>query len=192
MNSTMNHLMIDLETMSNKPDAAIVAIGAVFFEPRTGELGAELSVTVKLDSDMAVGGGVDGKTILWWMQQSTEARAAITSEDAIPVKKALNELISFVTQNVENTRKLMVWGNGASFDNVILRGAFERCNIKPCWEWFNDLDVRTMVHLGRQLGFDPKQAIPFDGERHNALADAIHQARYVSAIHQRLMAPHTA
>lgn len=182
----MNHLMIDLETMSNKPDAAIVAIGAVFFEPRTAELGAEFSVTVKLDSDMAIGGVVDSKTILWWMQQSTEARAALTSEDAIPVKKALNALISFVDQNAENARRLMVWGNGASFDNVILRGAFERCNMKPCWEWYNDLDVRTMVHLGRQLGFDPKKAMPFTGERHNALADVIHQAKYVSAIWQKL------
>ncbi|WP_261666930.1 3'-5' exonuclease [Erwinia mallotivora] len=186
----MNHLMIDLETMSNKPDAAIVAIGAVLFEPKTGELGAEFSVAVKLDSDMAIGGGVEGKTILWWMQKSTEARNAITSEDALPVKKALNALISFVSENVDSTRRLMVWGNGASFDNVILRGAFARCNMQPCWEWFNDLDVRTMVHLGRQLGFDPKREMPFDGERHNALADAIHQAKYVSAIWQKLFIPH--
>ncbi|MCW6595330.1 3'-5' exoribonuclease, partial [Yersinia ruckeri] len=29
--------------------------------------------------------------------------------------------------------------------------------------------------------------MPFDGERHNALADALHQARYVSAIYQKLI-----
>ncbi|EIV5785097.1 3'-5' exoribonuclease [Klebsiella pneumoniae] len=38
------------------------------------------------------------------------------------------------------------------------------------------------------LSFDPKTAIPFEGSRHNALADAIHQARYVSAIWQRIIA----
>ncbi|MBR7276818.1 3'-5' exoribonuclease domain-containing protein, partial [Klebsiella pneumoniae] len=35
----MKHLMIDLETMDNKPTAAITAIGAVLFNPETGEMG---------------------------------------------------------------------------------------------------------------------------------------------------------
>ncbi|EMB7753700.1 TPA: 3'-5' exoribonuclease [Serratia marcescens] len=48
----------------------------------------------------------------------------------------------------------------------------------------------AVVNLGRRVGFDPKRDLPFDGERHNALADAVHQAQYVSAIHQRLLAPH--
>ena len=48
----MNHLMIDLETMGNKPTAPIVAIGAVFFDPKNGELGAEFYVAVNLGSAM--------------------------------------------------------------------------------------------------------------------------------------------
>ena len=44
-----------------------------------------------------------------------------------------------------------------------------------------------MVNLGRRVGFDPKRDLPFDGERHNALADAVHQAQYVSLIHQRVI-----
>lgn len=51
----------------------------------------------------------------------------------------------------------------------------------------NDHDVRTIVTLGRSIGFDPKMDMPFDGERHNALADARHQAKYVSAIWQKLI-----
>ena len=35
----MNDVMVDLETLSTKPNAAIVSIGAVFFDPKTGELG---------------------------------------------------------------------------------------------------------------------------------------------------------
>ena len=44
------HVMIDLETMSQQPDAAICAIGAVLFDPcAPGEgLGAEFSVNVDL------------------------------------------------------------------------------------------------------------------------------------------------
>ena len=53
--------------------------------------------------------------------------------------------------------------------------------------YWNDHDVRTIVTLGRSIGFDPKMDMPFDGERHNALADARHQAKYVSAIWQKLI-----
>lgn len=38
----MNHLMIDTETLGNGPDAAIFAIGAVFFDPFTGSWASSL------------------------------------------------------------------------------------------------------------------------------------------------------
>lgn len=182
----MKHLMIDLETMGNGPNAPIVAIGAVFFEPATGELGQQFNTVVKLGSDMAAGALPDGDTIIWWLTQSEEARAIIASKQAQDIMVALDGLSKFVIQHCEKPKYLKVWGNGAAFDNVILRSAYERCGRAPCWEWFNDLDVRTVVALGRAIGFDPKREMPFDGERHNALADAIHQARYVSVIWQAL------
>lgn len=52
--------------------------------------------------------------------------------------------------------------------------------------FYNERDVRTIVDLGQSIGFDPKRDMPFDGIKHDALADAIHQARYVSAIWQLL------
>lgn len=54
------------------------------------------------------------------------------------------------------------------------------------WQWWNDRDVRTIVELGKAIGFDPKRDMPFKGTRHNALDDAIHQAKYVSAIWKKL------
>lgn len=186
----MNNLMLDLESMAKNTSAPIVSIAAVFFEPATGEIGSQFYTNVKLDSEMVLGAVPDADTIIWWMKQSSEARAAITSDQVIPVSEALFNLSDFVVANCEQPKYLKVWGNGASFDNVILRGAYERCGMPPCWNWFNDRDVRTIVELGRAIGFDPKHDLPFDGERHNALADAIHQAKYVSAIWQRLLAPH--
>ncbi|WP_414668948.1 3'-5' exoribonuclease domain-containing protein, partial [Escherichia coli] len=43
-----------------------------------------------------------------------------------------------------------------------------------------------IVELGKAIGFDPKRDMPFKGTRHNALDDAIHQAKYVSAIWKKL------
>lgn len=186
----MNNAMLDLETMGTKNNAPIVAIGAVFFNPTTGEIGQQFYTAVTLSSELSAGAVPDGDTITWWLMQSSEARAAIASDEAMPISHALNALTSFVARHCDNPKYLKVWGNGAAFDNVILRSAYERCGLQPCWNWFNDLDVRTVVNLGRQIGFDPKRELPFEGDRHNALADAIHQAKYVSAIHQRLLAPH--
>lgn len=183
----MNHLMIDLETMGNKPTAPIVAIGAVFFDPQSGELGAEFYAAVNLTSAMNQGAIPDGDTIIWWLKQSPEARAAICTDDTLPISLALSELSSFISRNSENPRYLKVWGNGTTFDNVIIRASYERAGKVCPWPFWNDSDVRTMVLLGRQQGFDPKVNMPFDGIAHNALADARHQAKYVSAIWQRLL-----
>lgn len=185
-----NHLMIDLETMGNKPTAPIVSIGAVFFDPQSGDLGAEFYVTVGLSSAMDQGAIPDGDTILWWLKQSPEARAAICTDDTRSISVALSELSSFISRNSDKPRYLKIWGNGANFDNVILRSSYERAGQVCPWQFWNDSDVRTIVLLGRQLDFDPKRDMPFDGVAHNALADAIHQAKYVSAIWQRLFMPH--
>ena len=183
----MNHLMIDLESMGKKPTAPIVAIGAVFFDPQSGVLGAEFYAAVDLSSAMAQGATPDGDTILWWLKQSAEARAALCTDDTRHITDALSELSAFISRNSDNPRYLKVWGNGANFDNVILRSAYERAGHTCPWQFWNDSDVRTMVLLGKRLEFDPKRNMPFDGIAHNALADARHQAKYVSAIWQRLL-----
>ena len=43
------------------------------------------------------------------------------------------------------------------------------------------------VRIFTAIGINPRRDIPFEGDRHNALADAKHQAKYVSAIWQRLI-----
>ncbi|KEY58463.1 3'-5' exonuclease [Serratia sp. DD3] len=186
----MNNIMLDLETMGNNPNAPIVAIGAVFFDIANGTLGDQFYTAVDLESEMALGAVPNADTIKWWLKQGSEARAEITSIAANNITAALSGLFGFACSHCSDTGRLDVWGNGASFDNVILRAAYERVGIDPFWNWWNDRDVRTMVMLGRQIDFDPKRDMPFSGERHNALNDAIHQAQYVSAIYQRLMSAH--
>lgn len=181
----MNNLMIDLEGFSLKPDAAIASIGAVFFEPENGNIGPTFYTAIDLTSSQQSGGRIDADTVIWWLKQSPAARAAITG-GAVDINLALTNLSEFIVTECE-ARNVQVWGNGANFDNVILRSAFERSAIECPWKFFNDRDVRTIVEMGRAIGFDPKRDMPFSGEVHNALDDAIHQAKYVSAIWQRLI-----
>ncbi len=183
------HVMVDLETMGKKNNAPIVAIGAVVFDPATGSIGESFYKVVCLESSVNWGAVIDPSTVIWWLKQSSEARSAIVNDDTIPLQDALLQFREFVSDNVAGGSKMaQVWGNGASFDNSILRSSYDCIAEDYPWEYWNDRDVRTMVELGQAISFDPKTTIPFEGSRHNALADAIHQARYVSAIWQRIIA----
>lgn len=179
---TCDHLMIDLETMGKNPDAPIISIGAIFFDPQTGDMGPEFSKTIDLET---AGGVIDRDTIKWWLKQSREAQSAIMT-DEIPLDDALLQLREFIDEN-SGEFFVQVWGNGANFDNTILRRSYERQGIPCPWRYYNDRDVRTIVELGKAIDFDARTAIPFVGERHNALDDARYQAKYVSVIWQKLI-----
>ncbi|EOS1494198.1 3'-5' exoribonuclease [Escherichia coli] len=176
-----HHLMIDLETMGKNPDAPINALAGKFFDPATGEMGPEFSKTIDLET---AGGVIDRDTIKWWLKQSREAQSAILT-DEIPLDDALLQLREFIDEN-SGEFFVQVWGNGANFDNVILRRSYERQEIPCPWRYTNDRDVRTIVALGLVMDFDARSVITFEGERHNALHDARYQAKYVSAIWQKL------
>ena len=179
---TCDHLMIDLETMGKNPDAPIISIGAIFFDPQTGDVGPEFSKTIDLET---AGGVIDRDVIKRWLKQSREAQSAIMT-DEIPLDDALLQLREFIDEN-SGEFFVQVWGNGANFDNTILRRSYERQGITCPWRYYNDRDVRTIVELGKAIDFDARTAIPFEGERHNALDDARYQAKYVSAIWQKLI-----
>ncbi|ENF1375649.1 3'-5' exoribonuclease [Escherichia coli] len=176
------HLSVDLETMGTNPDAPINSIGGKFFDPTTGEMGPEFSKAIDLETS---GGIIDRKTIKRWAKRSREAQSAIFT-DEIPLDDALLQLREFINEN-SGESFVQIWGNGANFDNVILRRSYERQGIPCPWRYYNDRDVRTIVELGNSIGFDVRMAIPFEGERHNALDDARYQAKYVSAIWQKLI-----
>ncbi len=179
------HLMIDLETMGTNTNAPIVVIGAVFFDPQTGEIGPVFYIVISLTDAMNTGAVPDGGTIEWWLKQSSEARAAILT-DQVKLKDALSRFREFINE-YSDEKFVQVWGNGATFDNAILRTSYERLDTPCPWRYHNDRDVRTIVELGKTIDFDARTVIPFEGVRHNALDDARHQAKYVTATIQKLI-----
>ncbi|EKF9299620.1 3'-5' exoribonuclease [Vibrio cholerae] len=174
--------MIDIECMGKGSKAPITSLGAVVFNPNTGELGSEFYCIVNLCSS-AYYGEMDPSTVVWWLQQSHEARA-IYADDApkLTLKDALTQFNEWLAEQGESN-DLYLWGNGKEFDNLIVRNAFEACRIKPNFSHRNDTDVRTIVKMGRDiLGIDPKATLVRDGVHHSALDDAKFQAAYVSEI----------
>jgi exodeoxyribonuclease VIII len=175
--------MLDIETMGNSSEAAIMSIGACCFDPDNGEIGDTFHEHCSLQSSVDAGLKMDTSTILWWMQQSDDARSKFyDNEKQKPLGTVLMMLREFIGDECQ------VWGNGATFDNTIIKNAYKKCcSLDAPWKFWNDRDVRTIVELGPQIGINPKRDMPFDGIKHDALADAIHQAKYVSLIWQRLI-----
>jgi len=172
----VKEIMLDLETMGNRPDAAIIAIGAVEFDRETGQLGREFYEVVDLESAMRAGGTVDASTILWWMQQSDDARREFR-QDGYSIQEALKHFSYWVRQGGINPN---IWGNGSDFDNVILRSAYTRLGLRAPWSHKQNRCFRTVRNL-----FPPVEIAVEDGVKHNALADAKYQARYLCEILRR-------
>ncbi|AFB84057.1 exonuclease [Hafnia phage Enc34] len=179
----MKHVMLDLETMGKGNNAAVVAIGAVFFDTISGKTGAEFERYISLESAMQSGGVVDASTVIWWMSQHEKARKPVCAA-ASGIIKALEDFKRFILDNTteEDPRDTKLWGNGIASDCVWIRNAFRQNGIEMPCGWWTDCDVRTVVALGLDKGIDPKRHTAFKGVAHTPLADAKHQVRYVSEI----------
>lgn len=183
----MKNVMIDIETLSTSKNAVIISLGAVFFEPNTGKIGSSFYYTITRQSCINIGLEVDGKTEQWWSEQSAEARAALNCTEAEDIVDVLQLFSGWLWENTEENQHVEIWGNGPSFDCAIIANAYQRCGINLPWSYSNERCVRTIVDIGRSLlNIDPRKTIERIGTHHHALADAEHQALYVSAIYQQM------
>jgi hypothetical protein len=175
------HYVLDLETMGKGPRAAIVAIGCVRIENLA--ITASLYRRVDLQSSLAAGLAVDASTIEWWLQQSDAARAEIHKPGAIRLEGALATLADFMGKapGAAPSKTTLLWGNGSSFDNVIVGNAFDACGIERPWHFWNDRDLRTLLAI-----FPSAKKIPFEGTKHHAEDDALHEAKQLLTVLQSM------
>ncbi|MBF8220460.1 3'-5' exoribonuclease [Serratia ureilytica] len=181
----MNNLMLDIETLGVSTEAPLISIGAVFFEPLTGECGSEFYRVITLSSALE-NCLVEPRTLQWWMAQSDSARAVFNDSSAIDLHEALREFSLFVQSR--GSDEVQVWGNGASFDNAILAAVYRKHAQKLPWRFRNDRDVRTIVELAKCLkNVDVRASFSINAsDAHHALRDAKFQVAYVSAAFRAL------
>lgn len=160
-----SNIMLDLETFGIKSNAAIVSIGAVRFNGK--EVTDTFYVRLDLESVLRAGMEMDASTVLWWMGQGDEARGELTSGDKVELAKALQSFSMFC----KPTDK--VWGNGATFDNVILSNAYQLLDLHRPWSYKNDRCYRTVSAM------HPGTEFVNVGTHHNAVDDAKAQALHL-------------
>ena len=171
-------IMIDLETLATSPDAAILTIGAVKFDPFGSELKepamSSFYVKVDLDSCDRIGLVTNDDTIAWWSNQSKEAQAAaFDPEGRIQIEDAFAQLYKFCWGAKR------VWANGSCFDIIICEHVFRKINKAIPWKFWEIRDVRTAFDLGINPQRPPVTA-------HHALEDAWNQAVGIQNVYNTL------
>ena len=169
----MNHVMLDLETLGTSSNAALLAIGAIEFDPDAGTLGREFYQVIDPDSCVRYGLTLDVSTILWWMHQDDDVRQAVTRLGA-HLATALNEFAAWYPGQAA------LWGNGSDFDNVILASAYRAAGIHRPWRYSANRCYRTLKAVR------PDIELERTGTHHHALDDARTQARHAIRILQAM------
>ncbi len=162
------HVMVDLETLGTSSNAVIISLGAARFSVD----GVSSTFYRRVDAQSCVDHGLvaDVSTVMWWMQQGEDARAAFKQKgDTLPA--VLQDFGLWVPKDA------CLWGNGATFDNVILSNAYKAVGQKTPWPYWGDRCYRTVKALYKHI-----EADPFTGVKHNAVDDAVHQARHLIKI----------
>lgn len=161
----MKSMMIDLETLSTEPNAAILTIGALWFDPYSyDEPGPGFHVRVEIDNQNR---DISDEVIAWWGQQAPEVQQeAFNEQDRIPLADALKDLAKF-SQGATD-----FWSHGTVFDICILEHAYIQQGMRSWipWKYHAVRDCRTVLKISN-TEIDRTQ-----GGAHNSLVDCWVQA----------------
>jgi len=161
------HVMIDIETLDTRPTAVIASMAVVRFALAKGVL-TERMWNVALQPQLDAGRTISAATLQWWfdrekaVQESTFLQAAMSP---IGVLSELDEILK---------KDDLLWGNGATFDNVLIKHFAENFDRRLRHKYYNDRCFRTLAAT-----FDPQKELrPDNLHKHDALADCQNQAQW--------------
>ena len=171
------HATIDLETIDTRPQATVLSLGAVKFNPfDQSEPYDELYFKVSIDQQDSLGRTVSNETIQWWAKQDTKImEEAFDQTDAISIEQALIKINKFVV-GVD-----ILWGQGYGFDYTILEDIYRSAGVPIPWNFWQIRDSRTLFSVCQS---DPRKKI--QNNLHNALADAYYQSKAIQIAYQEL------
>lgn len=164
-------MMVDIETLSTDARAVIVSIGAVAFDK--DDIKRKFFLTADIDGQIRRGRLICGETLKWWFLQNEKVQEQITSGGG-DIKNALTALSLFY----KTSGCTKIWANGVNFDVTILENAMKQFGVEIPWYYKDVIDFRTFKALSK-CKVEPLRV----GAHHNALDDAISQAKFVQAVY---------
>lgn len=168
----MNRLMLDFETLDVAECPVILSMGVVVFN----ENGIIDCLVEKIDqhSCLDLGCTVSVDTLLWWEEQSDAAKKAAFG-GTTNIGYAMGMLVDFYKKHECQE----IWSAGALADIRWTNNILIKLKMEKPWKFYQEMCFRTFrVHM-------PSIDFIKTGTEHNALDDAINQARYWIEITQQ-------
>lgn len=190
-------IMVDIETLGTTPGSILLSIAAVEFDLKTGETFRTFNEVLNCNEAFELGFKACNETLKWWENKPAKATKILElsrqceEPNRVTIckfalfllgeelyKKWLNFSIDLKELNT------CLWGNSNRFDLGLLFAYYENFNYVLPWNHFLERDVRTLVSFYPEI----KKEMPFDGVKHDALADCFHQIKYCVATYNKLKA----
>jgi exodeoxyribonuclease VIII len=137
---------------------------------------------------MTFGRTVSIETLEWWEDKDERSKQweLLNDSDLNPIEDDLDDFAGWL----EDKGVKRVWGNGASFDNTILRSLFESFGKVFPVHYIGDLDLRTLTYLWNRITKTGRSYIRPNlrvwGPKHDALADAQSEALQAQSMYMDL------
>jgi hypothetical protein len=172
MSKKTNCIMVDLESISTKPNACILSLAAVKFDLLDTKIPMDGKIWY-FDVDEQVekyNRDIDEETMSWWASQGDEAIAAsFSDEQRQPCEEIMGEFHQFCWNASE------IWSQGTIFDITILENLLTQLNKPRPWNFRQIRDTRTLFDLGIPYTYD-------NPVKHDPLSDCVAQALAVQQI----------
>ena len=141
-------IMVDIETLGLAGTSQILQIAAISYHRESGHIYGKFEGVVELPDKIEV----NPDTLLFWIKENpvllTSLMTRKSGQSEKDVVKAFADWIVYQTESNYRVKDVvMLWGNGANFDNRII---FEKCQaygIDYPISYRNDRDFRTLVEL---------------------------------------------
>ena len=177
------HIMVDIETVGLKPGCPVLQIAAtcsVMDEEDSLSIVKTFNEHISYKDCLVHGLVPESKTFEWWSEQDADLQARVFSGTE-SLDNAIIKLYAWIAdqRNKYNASKFYFWSKPARFDFPILEAAIDVCNFNVYpWTHREVMDARTIFALYANSHPEPV----FRGVKHDALADAEHQARYLNQL----------
>lgn len=167
--------MLDIETLSTRPESVVLTLGAVKFDPWADEVDTESGLYLRIDVDeqLALDRHVQQETVDWWGTQPEDVREEALGEQE---RTALNDSIDQLNRFLVGSNS--IWCQGPAFDIVILENLYRQLGRPTPWQFWQIRDSRTLFGVHG----DPREKGRTGA--HNALIDCYYQARAVQHIYK--------
>lgn len=171
-------IMIDTEFLSFKYDSYLMSIGVVAWDITEPDFKVvdQVHIFPDMDSQTEFGAKMDRDTLMWWLNQSEQARVSIISGQKKTLGSMRNCLTSLSTRILEWGFSVeRIWSHGECCDLPLLKHWYDKLNLTVPWRYQQPRDTYTLFEV---VNHTPEKKF-HGGVAHDALADATAQAEQV-------------